>query len=63
MLTVIVKDGKKTIFKKELNIYDDDTITALIEEIQKSMSIGQMYIRVKNEMNPEAVKQMIEGWK
>jgi len=63
MLTIIIKDNSKTIFEKSFDEYDEYTITALIEEIQKSMSIGQMYLKVKNEMNPEAVKQMIEGWK
>jgi hypothetical protein len=63
MLTVIVKDGKKTIFKKELNIYDDNTINALIDEIQKTMIIGQKFAKAKSEMNSEAVKQMVEGWK
>jgi len=63
MLTVIVKDGKKTIFKKELNIYDDNTINALIDEIQKTMIIGQRFVKAKSEMNSEAVKQMVEGWK
>jgi len=63
MLTVIVKDGKKTIFKKELNIYDDNTINALIDEIQKTMIIGQRFAKAKSEMNSEAVKQMVEGWK
>ena len=63
MLTIIVKDGKKTIFKKELNIYDDNTINALIDEIQKTMIVGQKFAKAKSEMNPKAIKEMVEGWK
>jgi len=63
MLTIIIKKDRKTIYKKEIDNFDDNTINALIDEIQKTMIVGQKFAKAKSELNSEAVKQMVEGWK
>jgi len=63
MLTIIIKKDRKTIYKKEIDNFDDNTINALIDEIQKTIIIGQKFVEAKSEMNPEVVRQMVDGWK
>jgi hypothetical protein len=61
MLTIVIKKDKKTIYKKEIDNFDDNSIEALMQEIDKTIEIGKRFSGI--EMNSEAVKQMVEGWK
>ena len=63
MLTIIIKKDKKTIYKKEIDNFDNAVIESIIDEINKSIDVGKKFTEAKSEYNKEAVKQMVEGWK
>jgi hypothetical protein len=61
MLTIVIKKDRKTIYKKEIDNFDDNSIEALMQEIDKTIEIGKRFSGI--EMNKEAIKEMVEGWK
>jgi len=63
MLTIVIKKDKKTIYKKEIDNFDNAVIESIIDEINKSIDVGKKFTEAKSEYNKEAVKQMVEGWK
>ena len=63
MLTIVIKKDRKTIYKKEIDNFDNAVIESIIDEINKSIDVGKKFTEAKSEYNKEAVKQMVEGWK
>jgi len=63
MLTIVIKKDRKTIYKKEIDNFDNAVIESIIDEINKSIDIGKKFTEAKSEYNKESVKQMVEGWK
>jgi len=63
MLTIVIKKDKKTIYKKEIDNFDNAVIESIIDEINKSIEVGKKFTEAKSEYNKESVRQMIEGWK
>jgi len=63
MLTIVIKKDKKTIYKKEIDNFDNAVIESIIDEINKTIDVGKKFTEAKSEYNKEAIKQMVEGWK
>ena len=63
MITIIIKKDRKTIYKKEIDNFDNAMIENIIDEINKSIDIGKKFTEAKSEYNKESVRQMVEGWK
>jgi hypothetical protein len=63
MLTIVIKKDRKTIYKKEIDNFDDAVIESIIDEINKSIDIGKKFTEARSEYNQESVKQLVEGWK
>ena len=63
MITIVIKKDRKTIYKKEIDNFDNAVIESIIDEINKSIEVGKKFTEAKSEYNKEAVKQMVEGWK
>jgi len=63
MITIIIKNNRKTIYKKEIDNFDNAMIENIINEINKSIDIGKKFTEAKSEYNKESVRQMVEGWK
>jgi uncharacterized protein YktB (UPF0637 family) len=59
MITIIIKNNRKTIYKKEIDNFDNAMIENIIDEINKSIDIGKRFTEAKSEYNKEAVKQMV----
>ncbi|MFP3257202.1 MAG: hypothetical protein RXO36_05340 [Candidatus Nanopusillus acidilobi] len=59
MITIIIKNNRKTIYKKEIGNFDNAMIENIIDEINKSIDIGKKFTEAKSEYNKEAVKQMV----
>ena len=49
MLTIVIKKDRKTIYKKEIDNFDDNSIEALMQEIDKTIEIGKRFSGI--EMN------------
>jgi len=63
MLTIIIKNNEKIIYKKEIDNFDNTVIESIIDEINKTIDVCKKFTEAKSEYNKEAIKQMVEGWK
>jgi len=63
MLTIVIKKDRKTIYKKEIDNFDNAVIESIIDEINKTIDVGKKFTEAKSEYNKDAIKQMVEGWK